>query len=144
MPDEMLNLRRLFRNRFEHYMDTGVHTASVELDGSRLTLLDLCEILKHDLEPFPRHYDSDIVRLCGHEARVWFRDGRSYGDAARLTAKHVSLLREGQHHRTGIWVTTVLKSSGSINAIERHSGYDSDQEIELYYVQAQDEHGPLL
>lgn len=146
MSDTMLNLRRLFRNRFEHYMGTGTHAASVELDGSPLTLLDLCEKLDDDLEPAPRYYDRDLIKLCGHEARLWFRGERNYGDMARLTAKHVSLSSKGLLHRAGIWVAPLLESSGSIDApvTACQSGDDGDHEIELDYVVRQNEREPFL
>ncbi|MDW6021649.1 hypothetical protein SAZ10_07705 [Mesorhizobium sp. BAC0120] len=145
MPDTNINLRRLFRNRFEVYLATGDPTVSGEFDGSLLTLLELCEILKHDREPFPQYYDRDLAKVCGHEARTWFRKERRYSDVARLMAKHASLSMEGQLRRAGIWVATVLKSSE--NSIDPsgaayRSGDDDDHEIELDYVVSQNEHGP--
>lgn len=129
MSDTMLNLRRLFRNRFEAYLATGDRTVSGDFDGSPYTLLDLCERLQHDPEPFPRHYDRDLAKLCGHEAGVWFRDERSYGDVARLIAKRVSLSKAGQLHRAGIWIATILKSPGNCidaSAAAGQPGADGD------------------
>jgi len=56
MNDEKLNLRRFFRNRFEYYMDRNDSAASADLDGSPLTLRDLCHLLVDDSEPLPRRY----------------------------------------------------------------------------------------
>lgn len=82
MNDHMLNLRRFFRNRFEHYMDMNDSTATTELDGSRLTLRDLCSLLADDPELFPRYYDRDMRRVCGYHYGAWLRGSRTYGDAA--------------------------------------------------------------
>lgn len=142
MSDTILNLRRLLRNRFETYLADRSYDTSGEIDGSAYTLLELCEILKHDPEPFPRYYDRDLTKFCGHEARVWFREGRSYGDVARLTAKHVSLSLEGQLRSVGIWVGPVLKSAD--HSVEEAADTprpvaEGDYGVELDYVVSQDE-----
>jgi hypothetical protein len=120
MSDVATNLRRLFRNRFEVYLANGNHTVSVELDGSPLTLLELCAILKGDQESFPRHYDRDLSRLCGHEARRWFLKDRRYGEVAHLVAEHATLWMEGRLHGACGWVTVALDQVEDLK--ERHQG----------------------
>lgn len=120
MPDTDINTRRLFRNRFELYLASGNPLVSGEFDGSPLTLLDLCEILKHDLEPFPRYYDRDLNRLCGHEAKIWFSRNRSYGEVSNLMTEHATLWTEGRLHRASGWVSRI------VGAIE-----ESDEEQEI-------------
>ncbi|MDX0695432.1 hypothetical protein [Sinorhizobium medicae] len=62
---EIIDIRRFFRNRFEHYVDNkDSHGAGVR-DGAPLTLRDLCQILERDPEPFPGHYDPDMRKLYG-------------------------------------------------------------------------------
>lgn len=120
MSDVIINLRRLFRNRLEVYLANGNHTVSVELDGSPFTLLELCEVLKGDQEPFPRHYDRDLSRLCGHEARMWFQRDRSYGEVAHLVAEHATLWMEGRLHGARGWVTAAMEQIEDLN--ERRQG----------------------
>ncbi|MNT58455.1 hypothetical protein D3C72_1958900 [compost metagenome] len=82
---DIIFTRWLFRNCFEYYMNgNGIVD---QLEGSRYTLLDLCRLLEHDLEPFPRRYDPDLRKLCGHEYLTWFRVERTYGDVTRLLAR---------------------------------------------------------
>lgn len=56
----MTDTRRLFRNRFELYMDNNDSSGARVLDGSPLTLRELCNALAADYEPFPRCYNLDI------------------------------------------------------------------------------------
>ncbi|MDS1136715.1 hypothetical protein [Nitratireductor indicus] len=115
MPYTLIDSRRLFRNRFEAYLASGNPTASGEFDGSPLTLRDLCEILKHDPEPFPPYYDRDLIRLCGPEAKMWLDKERSYGDVTRLMSKHATLWMEGRLHGAVGWVTSVLDQAEELN-----------------------------
>lgn len=119
MIDNSTDLRRLFRNRFEWFVDTHDSSASVGIDGSPLTLRDLCKILRRDEESFPTRYDPDMKKLCGHEFVIWLRKPRTYSDAARivdrlLAAKDGSLPRPG-----GMWVHAILKSEAPVDASAR-------------------------
>lgn len=110
MNEEMLNLRRHFRNRFECYERHGDAYCNPGLDESSRSLLDICNLLQDDLEPFPRHLDRDIRRICGYQASAWFRKSRTYGDAARLIVAHVELSVERRLSRAGLWVRAVLSA----------------------------------
>ncbi len=116
MQNEMLNLRRFFRNRFERLLDFNDADGSGAGDGSVVDLSELCGILATDDEPFPRHYDCDLRRLCGHEAIVWFREERSYGDVARLVNRLLEARDVGNCRPGGRWVHEVLYRSGARRA----------------------------
>lgn len=111
MNDHMLNLRRFFRNRFEHYMDMNDSTATTELDGSRLTLRDLCSLLADDPELFPRYYDRDMRRVCGYHYRAWLRGSRTYGDAARVLGRLLATEDGDLPRPNGIWVNELLNGN---------------------------------
>ncbi|KKX26701.1 hypothetical protein [Rhizobium sp. LC145] len=65
MKNAMLDLRRFFRNRFERFVNHNDAGGSGAGDGSAIGFRELCGILANDVEPFPRHYDRDLRRLCG-------------------------------------------------------------------------------
>lgn len=104
---EIINTRQLFRNRFEYYMDKK--DAADLHDGSSLTLRDLCRTLALDPEPFPRRYDPDLRKLCGHEHLMWFRQERTYGDVTRLLAR-LFAAEDGLLPAGGRWVREALTS----------------------------------
>lgn len=92
MNDDLLNMRRFFRNRFEHYAHSCDHRASAELDGSTITLGELCLLLGEDAEPFPRHYDKHLGRLFGRENLATFQKPISYGAVATSIQRRLSFL----------------------------------------------------
>lgn len=77
--EDMLNVRRFFRNRFELFAASLAITPPP--DGSSLTLADVCLLLKNDAEPFQHQYRRDLRLLLGSGflARGW----PSYGNVAR-------------------------------------------------------------
>lgn len=94
--------------------DVVSHGADVN-DGAPLTLRNLCRILADDQEPFPRRYDPDMRKICGHEYLTWLREERSYGDVARLIGRPLAA-EDGQMPPVGMrWVHAVLRS-GQIGA----------------------------
>lgn len=104
-----LNLRRFFRNRFEYYVETDGAECAGLYDGVRLTLPDLCDLLFDDSEPFPRRYDPDMRKLCGHEYMAWFRSERTFGQACRVL-RHIFKCREaGEPRPSGLWVAALLR-----------------------------------
>ncbi|MES5099257.1 hypothetical protein ABUK73_13590 [Agrobacterium sp. BA1120] len=114
MKDEMLNLRRFFRNRFQRLIDHNDADGSGTGDGSAIRLADVCELLANDDESFPRNYDQNLRRFCGHEASVWFRQERSYGDVARLVICVLEARSNGNTRPTGFWVSKVLHCDSPI------------------------------
>jgi hypothetical protein len=119
MNNEMLNLRRFFRNRFELLLDSGDADGYGAGDGSSAGLRELCGEVASDSEPFPRHYDRDLRRLCGHEANIWFRDERTYGDVARLVTCVLEARSTGYTRPRGFWVSKVLHSGSLIDGMRR-------------------------
>ncbi|MCZ4072555.1 hypothetical protein [Agrobacterium sp. LMR679] len=114
MKNEMLNLRRFFRNRFERLIDHNDADGSGTGDGSAIGLAEVCELLANDDESFPRNYDHDLRRFCGHEASIWFREERSYGDVARLVICLLEAGSNGNTRPTGFWVSKVLHCDSPI------------------------------
>lgn len=109
MNFDTIDIRRFFRNRFEYYIDNKDRHGAGARDGTPLTLRDLCQILANDLEPFPRRYDPDMKKLCGHEYLTWFREERTYGDVARLLGR-VLAAEDGHLPPVGArWVHATLK-----------------------------------
>lgn len=110
MNFDITDIRRFFRNRFEYYLDNkDSHGAGVR-DGAPVTLRNLCQILAEDQEPFPRRYDPDMRKICGHEYLTWLREERSYGDVARLIGRLLAA-EDGEMPPVGArWVHAVLKS----------------------------------
>lgn len=108
---DIIDIRRFFRNRFEYFVDNNDSHGTGVRDGAPLTLRDLCRILECDREPFPRHYDPDIRKLCGHEYLTWFREERTYGDVARLLSRFLAAEDGIMPPPVGRWVHEVLKSS---------------------------------
>ncbi|UXT20034.1 hypothetical protein FY140_04530 [Agrobacterium tumefaciens] len=114
MKDEILNLRRFFRNRFQRLIDHDDADGSGTGDGSAIGLAKVCELLANDDESFPRNYDQDLRRFCGHEASVWFREERSYGDVARLVIRVLEARSNGNTRPTGFWVSKALHCNSPI------------------------------
>ncbi|MBB6510421.1 hypothetical protein F4695_003810 [Rhizobium soli] len=86
MQIDTTDLRRLFRNRFEAYLDRGNPAAATALDGCPLTLRECCSLLANDPEPFPARYRQDLRNL---RTRVRLRapvDKHTYGDVASILA----------------------------------------------------------
>lgn len=110
MTDNIIDIRRFFRNRFEYYMDKkDSHGADVR-DNAPVTLRNLCQILAEDREPFPRRYDPDVRKICGHEYPTYFKVERTYGDVARLIGRLLAA-EDGEMPPVGArWVHAVLKS----------------------------------
>lgn len=106
---DIIDIRRLFRNRFECYVDNNDSSGMHVHDGAKLSLHDVCRMLEPDLEAFPRRYDPDMRTLCGHEYLTWFREERSYGDVARLLDRKLA----GEDGRMpavgGRWVHAALR-----------------------------------
>lgn len=119
MKIEMLNLRRFFRNRFELLLESNDADGSGAGDGSSVSLNELCGTLAADDEPFLRHYDRDIRGLCGHEANIWFREERSYGDVARLVSRVLEAHSAGLTRPDGFWVSGVLNCESLIDSMRR-------------------------
>ncbi|TXR50086.1 hypothetical protein [Phyllobacterium endophyticum] len=111
MTLDIIDIRRLFRNRLECYMDKNDSTGAGFLDGSSLTFRDVCRILASDDEPFPRRYNLDMKKLCGHEYLTWFREDRSYGNVTRIFARLFAADDGLQPPVGGRWVHEVLISS---------------------------------
>ena len=128
MKHEMLDLRRFFRNRFEQLLLDCSYDGRGAGDGSSVGLPELCEELAFDAEPFPRHYDRDLRRLCGHEASTWFCTERSYGDVARLLRRVIEARRAGNTRPRGQWVGEVLSCANLINGMrDIHPAYSREQ-----------------
>ncbi len=107
MINNIVDSRRLFRNRFEYYL--AKKDNSELRDGSSLTLRDLCRTLELDPEPFPSRYDPHLRKLCGHEHLMWFRQERTYGDVTRLLAR-LFAAEDGLLPAGGRWVREALTS----------------------------------
>jgi len=109
MTDNIDDIRRFFRNRFEYFIDEK-DTADLR-DGSSLTLRDLCRTLAFDTEPFSPRYDVDLRKLCGPEYLVWFRHERTYGDVTRLLARLFAAEDGLRPPVGGRWVQEVLNAA---------------------------------
>ncbi len=84
MDIDITDIRRLFRNRLEVYLEEGYEADGSQLDGSPLTLLECSDLLIGDLEPFPFGFRENLRRL-----RIQARLGRpiarhTYADVASL------------------------------------------------------------
>lgn len=106
----LTNTRRFFNYHFECYMDKKDITSADALDPSSLTFRDVCRVLANDDEPFPRHYDPDMKKLCGNEYLTWFRQDRSYGDVTRIFARLFAAEDGLLPPVEGRWVQEVLSS----------------------------------
>lgn len=108
---DMIDIRRLFRNRFEDYIINNDSRCVGVRDGAIVTLQQLCEILRDDVEEFPSRFDPDMKKFCGHEHLTYFRRQRTYGDVARLLDRKLA----GEAGRLppvgGRWVHAVLKEA---------------------------------
>lgn len=122
---DIIDIRRFFRNPFEYYMDNKDSHGTGVCDGAPVTLRGLCRLLADDQEPFPRRYDPDMRKLCGHEYLTWFREERTYGDVVRLLSRLLAAEDGRMPPPGGRWVHEVLKS-------DRLSDFwlRSDKEIE--------------
>jgi hypothetical protein len=108
---EITDTRRFFRNRFECYVDNKDASGVGVRDEVHLSLRDVCELLEADMEPFPRRYDRDMKKLCGHEYLTWFREMRTYGDVARLLNRKLAGENGSMPHVGGRWVQAVLANT---------------------------------
>lgn len=84
----LLNTRRFFRNRFERFAATGKSEATPELDGSILTLHDLCHLLADDEEPFPFRYRHAVIVLSNGSKTLLPHKARTYGNVARAILRN--------------------------------------------------------
>ncbi|KAB2759536.1 hypothetical protein F9L00_16855 [Brucella anthropi] len=109
MKYQTLDLRRFFRNRFETFVDHDDASGSHVNDGVPLTLGNVCKLLEDDIEPFPRNYDQDFRKVCGHEYLIWLRESRTYGDVARLLAYRLNAFEHGVLRPNGRWVSALLR-----------------------------------
>lgn len=117
-----VDLRRSFRNRFGHYVDTKESWDGYVRDGSRLTLRELCVELIDDPEPFPSHaYRADFRVLCEPEHRVWLRGERSYGDVARLLQLKFAVDDDLLPPLSGRWVGKLLSEGSESAAGHQHA-----------------------
>ncbi|EJK80898.1 hypothetical protein [Rhizobium sp. AP16] len=108
---EITDTRRFFRNRFEHYVNNKDSSGAGARDGVQLSLREVCELLEHDREPFPRRYDPDMRKLCGHEYLTWFRKERTYGDVTRLLNRKLAGEEGSMPLVGGHWVQAALKKA---------------------------------
>jgi hypothetical protein len=90
-----INLRRLFRNRFELFVQSNKCSGANILDGSKLTVRDVSEMLLEDKEPFPLHYHSKLSYLCKDPAPSWLSNDLVYGDVAKMVLARLNVI-EGQ------------------------------------------------
>ena len=110
MPLDIIDTRRLFRNRFESYIVNNDSHGTHAGDGAEVTLHELCKVLQNDDEEFPSRFDPDMKKLCGHEYMTYFRGDRTYGDVARLLERLIAA-EDGQTPPVGPgWVQAVLKA----------------------------------
>lgn len=107
---DLTDTRRLFRNRLECYVHHKNSSGAGVLDGSRLTLRDLCLKLQGDDEPFPRYRYDDVRKICGHEYLTWLRTERSYGDVVRLLSRLLASEDGLEPPVGGRWVHDALKN----------------------------------
>jgi len=90
MRDHLLNTRRFFRNRFHDYGRARVpYHDPAELDGSPLTLSELCSILAEDDEPFPTWCAMRLSQLFNREHLATLGEPITYGDVARLIERRL-------------------------------------------------------
>lgn len=110
----IIDIRRLFRNRFEDYITNRDSSCPNVNDGAAITLQQLCDRLSEDDEEFPSRFDLDMKRLCGHEHMLYFLGQRTYGDVAKL----LNRILAGQDGRlppiAGRWVHAVLRSPDEV------------------------------
>lgn len=109
MKYDITTTRRLFRNRFESFVDHNDASGAYVNDGVPLTLLEICKLLENDTEPFPPNYDKDFGKVCGHEFLIWLRQPRTCGDVARLLTYRVNALNDGVLRPRGRWVSALLR-----------------------------------
>jgi hypothetical protein len=90
------------------YVDKNDTSGVYVNDGVPLTLGDVCKLLEDDTEMFPRDYDPDFRKICGHEYLVWLRQARTYGEVARLLTSRLKARENGVLHPGGLWVSAQL------------------------------------
>lgn len=110
MKYDLTTTRRLFRNRFESFVDHSDASGAYVNDGVPLTLGDVCKLLEDDTEPFPQNYDPDFRKICGHEHLIWLREPRTYGEVARLLTYRLNAHENGVLRPGGLWVSALLHS----------------------------------
>lgn len=119
MPYNIIDTHRLFRNRFESYIENNDSHGTHVGDGAEVTLRELCKVLRNDDEEFPSRFDPDMKKLCGHEYMTYFRGDRTYGDVARLLERLIAA-EDGQALSVGPgWVQAVLKASRSTRGMAK-------------------------
>lgn len=119
MKYDLITTRRLFRNRFETFVDHNDASGAYVNDGVPLTLLEVSKLLENDTEPFPLNYDKDFRKVCGHEYLIWLRQPRTYGDVARLLTYRVKALNNGVKRPSGLWVSALLHGK-EVTQINQH------------------------
>ena len=108
MKYDITTTRRLFRNRFESFVDHNDASGAYVNDGVSLNLVEVCKLLENDTEPFPQNYNTDCRKVCGHEYLIWLRQQRTYGDVARLLTYRVKAMNNGVLRPRGRWVSALL------------------------------------
>lgn len=89
MSDYVLNMRRLFRHRLERYLIDRSITSAADVDGSRLTLVELCDILAQDREPVPPYLEKLLERRFAREWADNLPSPLTYGGLASATWRHL-------------------------------------------------------
>ena len=104
MNIEIVDLRRLFRNRFEIYVDCNNAAAAGELDGAPLTLSECAGLLIKDPEPFPIRYRTDLRKLRVRAPLNKPVDKHTYGDVATFMVDVLlkSARRDGVEQQLGV------------------------------------------
>lgn len=121
-----LNARRFLRNRFAHITETGDLLFVSRFDECTLSLRELCLELLTDRKPFPWHLNWTIRRLCGHEDRIWFREKRTYGNAAALLLALLDVTADASLPARGMWVADALRSRATMAANSSITNPDKD------------------
>lgn len=125
MNDEMLNMRRFFRNRFELLLDNNDADGTGAGDGCALGLREVCSMVASDKEAFPPRYDPNIRWICGDDAHVWFSDVRTYGDVSRLVIRYVDAREACEKRPPNGWVREVVDHEHAVSVPAREAAeYD--------------------
>lgn len=104
----IIDTRRFFRNRIDYYAEHKDSHCVLVYDGSPLTLRELSNILQHDQEPFPAHYDDVMRVLCSDDYLAWSHESRTYGHAARLLNRLLAIEGGTLPPVTGRWVNALF------------------------------------
>lgn len=94
MQIDDVDIRRLFRNRFEIYWDTDFTYDGTGIDGSKLTLADCCEKLRTDQECFPVQYHLELRFLYMVILRCCPPSSPTYGDVARSVLDLLAIIKD--------------------------------------------------